>query len=242
MGNKPIVAPRVVSVGLTVLLMVVLAAIPWLAVASVQDREPMLTPAWVLTSIFAAVGAGMVWMAWCDSRPATRAMAARYHALRELMDRAEDLDPLLTDDGMAVVVDSGFDEWQGQSFRAFVRVPVDTDTTSTVHTLDGAPAPRPADMFVIYDRSPVVLHKTATVHISRHGGVRLADRRIRRRRRTGLRAMLAQIRGGLRESRTFVNVASLDELDTLIAALRTALDWPGRTDNTTRPAHRRTRA
>lgn len=177
----------------------------------------VVVPFIVLTALISAAGVVATWWTWCHESPGTRAMAARYADLRELMDLAEDRDPL-TGDGVVILTHHAYREVDGGAVREFVRIP--TEAPRTVVEIDYPPALRVAELFLLHAHRPVEYRLRALVSFT-HSVIRV-ERRKTRPRRHGLRDTMIKAFRRARNARAGVDVVTIEELDELITQVHRA--------------------
>ncbi|CRK57085.1 hypothetical protein [Alloactinosynnema sp. L-07] len=229
-----VLSPRARETGLFVVWALVMVAIPPGLLLVVAEPDGMLVPMLVLSGVMAVPVAIFVWLIWCHNRAATRQMAVRHHQLRDLLQRADGLD-VLSSGPVVLLPHHDFDVDEG-TVEGFLRVAA-TTTDPTVVSLDSRPTPRSGELFVVQRNRPVVHRRVVPVTFTAGGRARTSRQRPRedRRRRTA-RQVVADTLADARRARAGTGVATLRELDDLIAQARDALSWPGSPATTRQPA------
>ncbi|MFC0435027.1 hypothetical protein [Kutzneria buriramensis] len=225
MARTPTLAPRVLYVAIPVIVTILFVAALGSIFLAYGRHESVLLTVFVVEATLATVAGGIwTWLSWCWGHSATRAMAARYRQLRELVDEAGDQSHLDAA-GVTLLIHHDYSSDDGGDCDVLVRVPAHLpDELELVTRLPaGAQA---GELFVLHSYRQVVRHRFAPVLVT--GDRVVVDRGQRRRREPGLRAFLARARAA--RAGAGAGVASLEQLDELLLQLRAALDKTGLAD------------
>jgi hypothetical protein len=220
MVRTPALAPRALAVATPAIVTIVLLATVAATFLTVGRHDSALLGIFAGEAALVTVaGAVWAWLSWCREHSATRAMAARYRQLRELIDEAGN-QARLTAHGVTLLIHQDYSRDDGGNCDVLVRVPARLPRGLALVTQLPTGA-RAGELFVLHACQQVVRRRFAPVLVADDRVV--VDHGERRRREHGLRAFLA--RAGA--ARADAGVASLDQLDDLLAQLRAALDETG---------------
>jgi hypothetical protein len=227
MARPPAIAPRVVGVALPALLMVFGVAAPLVILAVARDGR-LILPFAVQALLTVAVMGAWTWTTWCLEHPATRAMGARYRELRRWLDIARDREPVAAG-GATITAGEDYLPEFGGTVEMFVRFS-STPPADVVALRRRTTETHVGEVFVLHAHRHVVHRRVLPVRVD-FGPIRVQWPSSPSRDLT-LWEWTAHLRRRTREARAGVGVATVAELDELLAQLRAGLSWP-RLDNVT---------